>query len=191
MSKVNVASRSIGWVVGPVVVLVIDKVEVVFVTSMASPSTSIVDGPSMTVAKRASGASSTEHSAPVGSSAMVSGASTEICPVMTSVGEVKPPAQVTVTSKSVASRSVPAGTPSRILLMVSAPVSRSLVKVAVATPPESTVSATGFADTRVQPAGAACSVTVQSVPSGSAGRSLNRRKPVAVVGDVAVSVTIL
>ena len=187
--KVKVSSRSSGWVAGPVVVLVIDSVDVVFVTSISSPSVVIVaSGPTLVV-KRASGVSTTAHSEPVGSSGITSGASTEIWPVMTSVAAVNPPAQVTVTSKSSASRSVIAGTPTSVLSMVRDPVSRSFVNAAVTTPSESTVSGTGFGETSVQPVGAACSVTVQSVPSGSAGRSEKRRKPVAVVGEVMVSAT--
>ena len=188
MSKMKLSSRSSGFVVGPKVALVIANVLVVFVIGILLPVVATTTSSPTVVAKRESGVSTAEHSAPVGTSSRTNGALTENWPATVYGSGSNPPTQVTVMSKRKASRSVPAGTPSRVLVMVRSPVSRSFVNDAVTTPSESTVRATPFGEVSVQPAGAACSVTVQFAPLGSAGMSEYRRKPVAVVAEVTVLV---
>ena len=132
-SNSNVSSRMTGTVSGPMVVLVIEKVDVVLTMSMTSPSVSIVTESLTELVKRGSLSSTAEHSAPVGRSSITSGVlSVTIWSAMMWGSVVRPPpVQVTVTVNGSFERSTPVGTPSSVLLIVSDPASRSLVNSAV------------------------------------------------------------
>ena len=170
-SNKNVASRSTGVVVGPVVVLVIERVDVVLVISIVSPSSSITTSALTVLVKRGSGSSTAEHSAPVGRLSTMSGVLAVTTKSLRMCGSTvnPPPVQVTVTVNSSFIRSTSAGTPSRVFVTVNEPASRSFEKLAVVRP-ASMVIVCGLGEVTVQPAGTV-SVMVQSIPGVNVGRS--------------------
>ena len=118
--------------------------------------------------KRTSAASTIEHSAPVGRSAIWAEAFSEIVSVETSGESAKSPTQVTVTVKGSSPRSLAGSSPTIDLETVRVPTSRVLVKAAVAGEADVVVISTGVVAT-VQPSGSSVSSTVQRVPGGTSG----------------------